>query len=503
MRIAVVASEAVPFSKTGGLADVAGTLFKEYTGMGFDAFLFVPLYRRTAEQFGTRLQDAGIGIDVPVGKAFRKCRVFTLKMETEERQGHNSRLPRFTGAPDRVFFIGNEEYFDRDELYGTPAGDYPDNDQRFAFFCRAVMEICKVLDLRIDLMHCNDWQTGLIPLYIKTLYRDVPALEKTASVITIHNLGYQGLFPMQAMGITGLSMDLFNPEGLEFYGKVNFLKAGIVGADVITTVSGTYAKEILTPESGFGLDGILRKRAGSLMGILNGIDYAEWDPSADTYLPHTYSKSDLSGKAECKKELIKRCSLENNADAPLICFIGRLSTQKGVDLLAGAAPELIAAGADLVVIGKGDEHYQKILSSISDRFRESFFFHTGFSEDLAHLAYAGADIFLMPSRYEPCGLGQMIAMRYGTVPVARRTGGISDTVEDGLTGFLFDEYSASALAGAVRKALSAHKSRRAWQGLIKNAMGRDFSWRKSAKIYGDMYRDAVKAKGLSGAAASR
>src|SRR5271157_2346511 len=288
MRIAIVSSEAVPFSKTGGLADVAGTLFKEFLAMKHDALLFVPFYKMTAERFSTTVHDSGIEIDIPIGNTVRTCKVFTSSIG---------------GPTPNIYFIGNEDFFFRDELYGTPSGDYPDNDQRFAFFSRSVLEVCKRLDLKIEVMHCHDWQTGLIPLYMKTLYSDVPALKKAASVITIHNLGYQGLFPPQTLETTGLGASVFNPEGIEFYGKVNFLKAGIIGADLITTVSKTYSEEIRSPEFGFGLDGVLRKRNSSIVGIMNGIDYKEWDPSTDDLLVRNYDKSKLPGKQACKKEL--------------------------------------------------------------------------------------------------------------------------------------------------------------------------------------------------------
>lgn len=477
MKIAIAASEAVPFSKTGGLADVAGTLFKEYLKRGLEAYLFVPLYRRTREALAGSLRETGLTFDVPLGRAVRECRVFTLEDD-----------------PGRVFFIASDAFFDREELYGTSAGDYPDNDQRFAFFCRGVLEACIRLALGIEVMHCNDWQTGLIPLYLKTLYRDAPALRNAVSVLTIHNLGYQGLFPPQTMAIAGLGMDLFTPEGVEFYGRVNFLKAGIVGADVITTVSTAYAKEILTHEFGFGLDGILKKRANALVGILNGIDYAEWDPAADTFIPLNYDRTDMAGKAACKKALVDRCSFPRDAGAPLLCFIGRLSAQKGLDILADAIPVMIAGGANIIIIGRGDERYHAVLGDLEDRFRGRLFRYAAFDEAFAHLAYAGADMFLMPSRYEPCGLGQMIAMRYGTIPVAHRTGGISDTVEDGVTGFLFDEYSAASLSAAAGRALDACAKKAVWRMMQKNAMSRDFSWGRSAEAYRIVYRDALTAR---------
>ncbi|MBZ0157413.1 MAG: glycogen synthase [Alphaproteobacteria bacterium] len=489
MRIAIVAPEAVPFSKTGGLADVAGALYREFLDREMEVCLFVPLYRTTRERFGGELHDTGIDLDIPLGNAVRKCRVFVNKGSWAANGGAGDGK----AGKGAVFFVGNDGYFDRDELYGTPRGDYPDNDQRFTFFCRSVLEICVRFDLSLEVIQCNDWQTGLIPLYLKTLYRDAPAVRDALSVLTIHNLGYQGLFPHQTMVITGLPRDLFSPEGVEFYGRMNFLKAGIVGADVITTVSETYAREILREESGFGLEGILRKREDRLVGIMNGIDYREWDPAADRELPRTFSREDPAGKYVCKEELMRQCGLQGNKRTPLLCFIGRLSTQKGVDILAEAIPELVQRGVTLVVIGRGDELYLTMMNSLAARFTQGFYFCSAFNESLAHLAYAGSDMFLMPSQYEPCGLGQMIAMRYGSLPVARKTGGLSDTIEDNKTGFLFADYSSSALVHTVQHALDVYAREKAWQGMVLNAMDKDFSWGKSAKTYLEMYQRERKA----------
>lgn len=494
MRIAIASSEAAPFSKTGGLADVTGTLFREYVKMGLEAYLFVPLYRQTDERFKEDLRDTGLVFDISLGRAARRCTVFTLQDNTEilgNRAG--GKKPGGT-SPCRVFFIGNDEFFGRSELYGTASGDYPDNDQRFIFFQKSVLEICNKLDLTVDIMHCNDWQTGLIPLYLKMLRGKSPALKKTVSVLTIHNLGYQGLFPPQTLETAGVGMDIFTPEGLEFYGKVNFLKAGIIWADLITTVSKTYAKEILTPDSGFGLDGILRKRSDSIIGIRNGINYSEWNPHTDKFIPHTYGKSRLEGKTACKNELIKRCSLSGNASLPLMCYIGRLSTQKGIDILSEAIAALMSEGINIIVVGRGEGPYYNMLDSMRSRFAGNFHFHIGFDEPFAHFVYAGSDIFLMPSKYEPCGLGQMIAMHYGTIPVARNTGGISDTVEEGKTGFLFNEYSTGAFTNSINTALGKYSSKKAWGDIVRNAMGADFSWKESVKIYLTAYKNAIIAK---------
>ncbi len=480
MRIALISSEAVPFSKTGGLADVAGTLFKEFTGMGLDASLFVPLYASTAKLFHDSLANLELEIDIPIGKEVKKCGVFSEKGLRRGKKGKGF-----------VYFVANEEYFGRAELYGPAEGDYPDNDARFIFFCRSVLEISKRLDLQFDVLHCNDWQTGLIPLYIKTLYRNETAFKNARTVLTIHNMGYQGLFPPSALGIAGLGPEVFNPDGVEFHGKVNFLKAGLISADILTTVSPTYAKEILSPEKGFGLDGVLKKRANALFGVLNGIDTSEWDPVSDNFLHHKYSKTALEGKRRCKQELMSRCSLAGTQETPLLCFVGRLSSQKGIDLLVETVDELIGDGTDLFILGKGDARFQRLLSEQAGRYPGRIYFRVGFDEAMAHLAYAGADIFLMPSLYEPCGLGQMIAMRYGTIPVAYSTGGLVDTIAaaDGPdeTGFLFDDHTPTSFVEEVRKALLIYRRKERWHKFITNAMEKDFSWKKSAGMYLELY----------------
>jgi len=471
MNIAIAASEAVPFSKTGGLADVAGALFNEYLKMGINAYLFVPLYKTTKERYKDKINETGMSFDVPLGNITKTCRVFSMQ---------------------HIFFIENDDFFNREDIYGTQYGDYSDNSIRFAFFCKSVIEICKRIDIHFDIIHCNDWQTGLIPLYLKTVHRDSPAFRRTRSVFTIHNIGYQGIFPPETMEIIGLGWELFNPDGIEFYGNVNFLKAGIIGTDLITTVSKTYSREILTPEFGNGLDGLLRKRADSIVGIPNGIDYSEWNPSKDKFLPSSFSRLNLKGKNICKMELIKRCSLAGGMDKPLLCFIGRLSWQKGIDTLIGAIPELIKLGANLAIIGKGEDRYHKSLEYLRSLYPQNLFFYQGFDEPFAHLCYAGSDMFLMPSTYEPGGLGQLIAMRYGSIPIARKTGGLADTIEDGITGFLFEENSSEALADSVKVAvLIYNKYEKLWASILKNVMGMDFSWLRSAKAYIDAYRDLM------------
>lgn len=477
MKVLLAASEAMPYVKTGGLADVSGALLQEYRELNTEAYLMLPLYKTVRERFD--LKDTGLRVRIPVGAKWFEGRIFS----------HGS-----------AFFVGCNEFFHRDDLYGTPAGDYPDNAERFTFFCRAVLEGCKLLGLQPDVIHCNDWQTGLIPLYLKTVYH-TDFFRNTATLMTIHNLGYQGLFDVSCFPLTGLSRDWFNPEGVEFYGKVNFLKAGLIASDIITTVSDTYAKEILTAEHGFGLDGVLRKRSSDLYGVINGIDSEEWNPKKDPFIPARYDSSDLSGKAACRKHLISECSLNaGGKNAPLVSLVGRLSSQKGIDIFLEAAEEIVSMGARLVILGKGDEHYQDLVHGLGERHKGRLFVKIGYDDSFAHRIYAGSDIFLMPSLYEPCGLGQLIAMRYGAVPVARKTGGLADTISDYEplrgqgTGFLFHEYKASSLTECLKRAFCVYSDTKKWKKIITSDMGMDFSWRASAMKYLTLYKKASEGK---------
>ncbi len=485
MKILIASPEAVPYVKTGGLADVAGALCREFIKMNEEARVVLPLYKRIKDS-GAPLRDTGIIIDVPVGDRIVAGRIFS-------------------DGPSN-FFIECDEFFDRPELYGTPEGDYSDNASRFVFFSRGIFEACKALGFKPDVIHCNDWQTGLVPLYLKTIYRTDKFFRNTAALLTIHNLGYQGLFPASDMPVTNLGWELFTPEGIEFYGKVNFLKAGLLSADVLSTVSTTYAKEILDEEHGFGLDGLLRSRAGSLFGVINGIDYEEWDPAADKLIPANYSRSDISGKAVCKMELLKSQFKTPKSVAarsmPLIGMVTRLSEQKGLDLVVQSIPGVLSCGVKLVVLGKGDERYHKSLSDISARYRGKVSVTIGFDEKLAHEIYAGSDFFLMPSKYEPCGLGQLISERYGSIPVARRVGGLADTIKDFEpltskgTGFLFSDYTSPAMQDALKRAFCVYTDDGKRKRLMEEGMKTDFSWSKSALRYIELYKVALKKERL-------
>jgi starch synthase len=475
MKILLAASEAIPYAKTGGLADVIGALSANLRAMRIDARLIIPLYRGIKNRFHP--ERTGLKITIPMGGD-----EYTGSILLHEKH---------------TIFIECGEFFDRGELYGTPKREYEDNSLRFIFFSKAVLEASKALGFMPDVIHCNDWHTGLVPLYMKSTHRY--SLGSVASLFTIHNLEYQGIFPMSAMTLTGLGMDMFNPDALEFYGRINLMKAGIVSADAVNTVSVNYSDEILRPENGFGLDGILSKRSSNLSGIINGIDYGEWDPSTDGYVQENFSREDLSGKKACKKALAKKCSFTRK-DAPILGMVGRISSQKGIEVLMEAAGGLLSYGVNLAVLGKGEERLHAMLKGLAKSRPGEVSVNIGFDNELAHMIFAGSDMLLIPSVYEPCGLTQMIAMRYGTVPVARATGGLVDTVDDYVplrgkgTGFLFSDYTPSALTECVKRALCVYTDREKWERLVLDCMGKDFSSRNSAKKYASLYRAIRKAE---------
>ncbi len=479
MRVLFVASEAVPYCKTGGLADVTGALFKELKKMGINVLMVLPYYRQL----------------------IRSDNIVTTGLRIEVRQNSRSYLcSLYTSTDKDTLFIDIPELFDREGIYGDTRGDYPDNDTRFSIFSRATLMAVKSMGFQPDVIHMHDWHTALIPLYLKTIHREDAFFVNTATVLTIHNLGYQGLFPPGSLKNIGISPAFFTPEGIEFYGKVNFLKAGIVFSDVITTVSSRYAEEITTEEYGFGLDGVLRRRRDVLYGVINGIEYDRWSPEIDPYIHAHYHHRDLRGKALCKKDLLSKINLDVAKNTPVMAFIGRLATQKGVDLLVDNMDRLFRLGVVLVVLGTGDERYERLLMDKQSRYPDVLYVDFEFNESLAHKIYAGADMMLMPSRYEPCGLVQLISLRYGTIPVARSTGGLTDSIEDfdplkkTGTGFLFDDYNGSAFLECVKRAIVVFTVKSSWHRIMREAMLRDFSWNASARQYLQIYQEAVKRR---------
>jgi starch synthase len=400
-----------------------------------------------------------------------------------------------------VYFIDYKPYFERDELYGTPEGAYEDNAERFILFSRAVLEAIKAIGFKPDVIHCNDWQTGLIPVYLKTLYNDDPFFQKTATVLTIHNIAYQGIFPKETLNLAGLEWKEFTPEKLEYYGQVNFLKGGLVYADVLNTVSVTYSKEIQSsPEFGYGLEGVLAHRSQNLYGILNGIDYSEWNPVKDDLIAVNYSLQEIDKKMECKRVLLEENNLPVNLNQPFVGMVSRLAHQKGLDIVAEAIDEIMDLDLYFILLGTGEEEYHRLFSQIGRKHSRKATIHITFDNRLAHRIYAGCDMFLMPSRYEPCGLGQLISLAYGTAPIVNPTGGLADTIEEFEpetgkgNGFLLSEYSASALVSALERAISIYRWKEAWRRLIKNMMEANFSWAASTEKYLKLYQRAIDKK---------
>jgi len=476
-HVLFLSPEVAPFAKTGGLADVVGSLPDALGRRGVDASICLPLYRSVKEgpHRLTRMID---GLEVPFGSASMACSVW--KGETVH------------GTP--VYFIDREDLYDRPNLYRNSAGDYYDNFERFAYFSRASLHFARHAGLRADVVHCHDWQTGLVPVFLKTLYRGEPFFLNTASVFTIHNIGYQGLFPPEKLRLSSIPYTEFHPEGLEYWGQLSLLKAGIVYSDIITTVSPRYGKEIQSAEMGLGMEGILRKRSDSLFGILNGADYSQWDPAVDPALPTRFSGEELKGKKVCKASLISEMGLdEQMADKPLLGFISRLSGQKGCNLLLEIAHRIVEEGAGLTVLGAGEENYEKAVARLAEDHPGRIAARIGFDEPLAHRIIAGSDILLVPSQYEPCGLTQIYALRYGTIPVVRSTGGLADTItpfnqatREG-NGFRFDSFDPDSFFSAIREALSVYRKSRTWRQLILSGMKHDFSWDRSAQIYAEVY----------------
>ncbi len=483
MKIALISAEAYPFSKTGGLGDVVGSLFKDFLKKGLDVTLFLPYYRITREKYYDRVEDCGILYEVSIGGISKFGGIRSAKAQLDE-DGNLVLTPSKLG---NIFFVEHNDFFDREQLYGTNYGEYLDNAERYIFFSRAILEICKILNLRFSVIHCHDWHTALIPLYLKTLYKECSCFEKLKTVLTIHNLGYQGVFPKEKLELTGFGWEMFHIDCLEFYGMINFLKVGILNSDVVTTVSPTYAKEILRPEFGFGLDGVLRKIQDRLIGILNGIDYRIWNPEKDPYIKKPYGLSNLEDKIKNKEDLLQIANLPNYLESPLICFIGRMVSQKGIDLIVEAVPTLIDKEINFLFVGTGENYYETKIKELQHRYPSKVSTFIGFDEALAHKIYAGADAILIPSKYEPCGLTQLIAMRYGAVPICRKTGGLADTVENNITGFLFENYSPDDLVTAVLKFVEIYKNKKLFEKIIYNAMKRDFSWEKLSLKYIELY----------------
>jgi starch synthase len=490
LNIVMAASEAVPYAKTGGLADVVGALPPELIRLGHQVTLVLPAYRSLLAQRQSGKQV--IQLRLPTGG---KWVGVTLEEEIVPVTGELHSL--------RVLAVRYDPYFDRPELYQDRQGDYPDNLERFTLFCRAVLEAVRFLTTvrgeTVNLLHLHDWQTALCAVYLKVLDHGRKGLERLKTLLTLHNVGYQGLFPGERFPETGLPPALFSPSGLEFHGMVNCLKGGIIFSDAVSTVSPTYAKEILTKEFGYGLEGVLAGRSDGIQGIINGIDVTAWNAETDPYLPAHYSVADLAGKQACKRALQRELGLPIH-QVPLLAVIGRLTAQKGFDLIREILPRLMTLDVQIAVLGSGEHHLEQQFLAAKAQYPDRLGVVIGFDEGLAHRIQAGADVLVMPSRYEPCGLSQLHSLRYGTVPIVRRTGGLADTVipfgsstVDGnrATGFHFVDPSATALLSVVVSALQVRRDRETWNSLVQAGMESDFSWPRSAQAYQRLYEALV------------
>jgi starch synthase len=480
MKILFVASEGLPFSKTGGLADVIEALPRSLAALGHEVNVLLPRYRNTR---GVSVTVPSL--TVPAGEVLR----FPAIVEGGTLHGVY------------YYFVDDPEYFDREHLYGAAGKDYPDNAERFAEFCGAAIEFCKRVWMP-DVIHCHDWQAGLVPVLLRTRYAKDEVLQELPVVFTIHNMGYHGAFPRDTMKKIGLPENLFGIDGMEFYGRVNFMKGALIFSDYLTTVSPKYAEEIKTVEYGHGLDGVVRSRAARLRGILNGVDYAAWSPERDKMIASRYSAKDLSGKLICKKNLLEVFGLPpETLDHPVIGIVSRFAGQKGFDLIEQIAPSLLEEDLAITALGAGEAKYEKLFRDLAKAYPAKFSVRVAYDNILAHKVEAGADIFLMPSRYEPCGLNQIYSLKYGTVPVVRATGGLDNTIDafdpatGRGTGFKFQAYDGPSLLGAVREALAIFRSEpAAWRRIQLNGMAKDFSWQVSAAEYAKLYQAAWKSR---------
>lgn len=475
-RVLMAASEATPFSKTGGLADVMGALPAALQAAGEEVAVVLPWYR------DTKLASSP-------NEVFRDLRIsvgpnrFTVDLfETVER-----------GV--RFFLVACPPMFDRPGLYGSGGQDFPDNHIRFAVFSQAVLGAARYL-FRPKILHCHDWQAALAPLFMRSTFAGDPTFFGIRVLFTVHNLGYQGIFPASTLYDLGIGQDVFRPGVLEFHGSVNLLMGGMYFSDAISTVSRGYAQEIQTDELGFGLQTFLRARADRIFGIVNGVDYGDWSPENDRFITRNYSADDLSGKAACRRALLERFGLPPDKDAPVIGMVTRLVDQKGLDLIAQVASELVRENLLLTVLGSGEPAYEQMFRDLAAAHPDKVAAHIGYDETLSHMVEAGADMFLMPSRYEPCGLNQIYSLRYGTIPIVRATGGLDDTITseppDEATGFKFSAYSGAQLLAAVRAALAAFGDRPRWKEMMRRAMSQDYSWAKSASEYAALYRKLLR-----------
>lgn len=480
-KVVLVSPEVAPFAKTGGLADVAGSLPLALKSFGCDVCVFLPYYRQVkSKDFTIKLLKKKMIVKIGNSNV-------TFSLHVCKRKGVE------------FYFIEKDKYFDREFLYGTAKGDYLDNAARFSFFAQAVLRSVVDLDLNPDIIHCNDWQTALVPFHLRHRLQDFGSINNARVLFTVHNMAYQGVFSKEIMPQIDIGYEFFTPETLEFYGKLNFMKAGIIYSDAISTVSKGYAREILTKEYGCGLDGLLGVRKDDLYGIINGADYSDWNPATDKFIKVNYGNEGLEGKTKCKKDLMLHMKIRADMDVPLLGVVSRLAGQKGIDIIVDSVPEIIKLGCSLVILGQGDEKYHKLLVELSKRYPKNIAIKIAFNNPLAHKIEAGCDMYLMPSRYEPCGLNQIYSLKYGTIPVVRATGGLDDTITDysldeaNGNGFKFIRAEAGDFLNALKKAVCVYRDRKRWKRLMLRAMEYDFSWENSAREYIKVY-GIMKAK---------
>jgi starch synthase len=475
VKVLFTVSECVPFIKSGGLADVAGSLPKELLSLGTDVRVMLPKYGKISAAYKNKMKKV-TEFSVPIGWRNQYCGIEELVLD---------------GVT--FYFIDNEYYFNRDGLYG-----YFDDGERYAFFNKAVLESLVHLDFFPDVIHCHDWHTAMIPFLLRVNYYDKARYGFIRTVFTIHNLQFQGIFPKEVLtDLLGLNERFFHPDQLEFFGNMNFMKGGIVAADKITTVSPTYRSEIQTPFFGEKLDGLLMKRDEDLTGILNGIDEDFYNPEKDSFLKHPFSKKELVNKQKNKLDIQKQYHLPEKRETPLMVMVTRLTKQKGLDLVTCVLDELLQEDIQMVVLGTGDWEFEQFFQSKAAQYPDKLKTHIGFDEVLAHRLYAGADLFLMPSLFEPCGLGQLIAMKYGAIPVVRETGGLNDTVHaftensgEG-NGFSFQNFNAHDMLYTIKRAIHFYHHKPIWQKIVQEAMSRDYSWAQSAFKYNQLYAELV------------
>lgn len=487
MKVAFVSSEVFPFAKTGGLADVAGALPKEIAGLGNEVKIFMPKYGIIDEEKHSVKYNWDIG-EIPV-----RVNGITRSMHL-----HQSKLP---GSNVEINFIDCPHYFFRGQIY---TGD-PDEDERFILFSKGVIEVLQRLMWAPDIIHCNDWQTGLLPLFVKDNYKWDQLFDRTSFLFTIHNIGYQGSFSQKTVFAAEIREGLSGPGGpVEMDGNVNFMKAGILYSELINTVSPSYAREILTPEYGAGLENVLKTRENNLSGILNGVDYNTWNPSDDRLIPFRYTPDYLTGKTKNKKFLLEHFGLKFNEEIPLIGIISRLVSQKGFDIIGDVINQLMNLDAQWIVLGSGEDKYEQMFHSVLQNNNNKVAVYIGYNNEMSHLIEAASDIFLMPSHYEPCGLNQIYSLKYGTVPVVRKTGGLNDTVHDWHehksigqetgTGFSFNDYSGPALYATLVRAIDTFHEKSVWKKIQRNGMSKNYSWQSSAKQYVDLYNRALSKR---------